>query len=486
MDRLQSEYGGEISSKEPFDSPSSFGAHVYRKHWWSKKVALIFELPNRTVEITLPATESSERVAKYICAELWHILILGVLQRWGSGILSPEDLLALEIPSPSLVRSGPTEKGQFAILLALWAERGDSASYERFRIAVENDNPILNALRDYGHDDNLIRLVALNAAHHYKEADRKWVENEGRAEALRVSELRVGKPPRRPFGKELGHDEQTGLRAYRRHWWNRRVTLVFELPDSEVAITPRLPPAYWGGKRLTRRSLSIGHVAGMLAAFGHEFQKGGSIDGALMRPFRYAFREAGYSDETFRQVALQMRERKTQAQAERKKQRERELSQVPTKRQESKPAPGRDWSLVVVQLVGVLIAISLFNFRPPEPRERVELGRLIVCGLSAYTAYVSGTSRRTGWAWLFGAFAVTYNPFVRVRLRNDDWVTLDLIVALVFLASAYRTVSARSAPRSNATSALGGDWLLVAVLLVLVVLFVFRLGLFAPRQIGIP
>jgi len=100
----------------------------------------------------------------------------------------------------------------------------------------------------------------------------------------------------------------------------------------------------------------------------------------------------------------------------------------------------RDWLLILVQLVGAAAAFNLFNFRRPESGQYIEIGRLIVCGLAAYTAYTAAVSRRTGWAWLFGVVTAIYNPFLPVRMHAHDWAALDIATVGAFLASALRII----------------------------------------------
>lgn len=100
----------------------------------------------------------------------------------------------------------------------------------------------------------------------------------------------------------------------------------------------------------------------------------------------------------------------------------------------------RDWSLLVVQLVGAATATYLFTNGAPESDDYLGVGRLVVCGLGAYSAYAVAVSRRTGWVWLFGAVAAIYNPFLPVRLRTEGWVTLDLLTAIAFFAFALSII----------------------------------------------
>jgi hypothetical protein len=64
-----------------------------------------------------------------------------------------------------------------------------------------------------------------------------------------------------------------------------------------------------------------------------------------------------------------------------------------------------------------------------------KLLRLVVCGASAYSAFVAGRSRRTGWAWTLGLIAVLFNPCVPVYLSRADWTIIDPVVAVILIIS---------------------------------------------------
>jgi hypothetical protein len=51
-----------------------------------------------------------------------------------------------------------------------------------------------------------------------------------------------------------------------------------------------------------------------------------------------------------------------------------------------------------------------------------------------YLAYAAMASSRPGWAWLLGAMAALYNPFLRVHLDRDTWTVANMatIAILVF------------------------------------------------------
>ena len=58
--------------------------------------------------------------------------------------------------------------------------------------------------------------------------------------------------------------------------------------------------------------------------------------------------------------------------------------------------------------------------------------RFIVCGVSAWVAYL-GHEWKHEWApWVFGAQAILYNPIIRIHLNVESWTVLNLIAVALF------------------------------------------------------
>ena len=62
-----------------------------------------------------------------------------------------------------------------------------------------------------------------------------------------------------------------------------------------------------------------------------------------------------------------------------------------------------------------------------------QLLRWVVCGVGAYSAYVSYGSGRTGWAFIFGVIAVLFNPISPFYMQRETWQVLDIAAAIPFL-----------------------------------------------------
>mgnify|MGYP001240890945 FL=1 len=77
----------------------------------------------------------------------------------------------------------------------------------------------------------------------------------------------------------------------------------------------------------------------------------------------------------------------------------------------------------VVLLIGVL----------PMPIGYYTLSRVVVCGCSAYFAYIFYKKKNIPNIWIFGFFAFLYNPILPVYLYEKSiWLVVNIITIVVF------------------------------------------------------
>jgi hypothetical protein len=127
-----------------------------------------------------------------------------------------------------------------------------------------------------------------------------------------------------------------------------------------------------------------------------------------------------------------------------------------------------DWSLVLIQLGGAATALYLSGASDIH-WPYLQLGRLVIFGVTGYVAYVAASSCLTGWAWLISVLAVAFNPLFRVPLNLQDWFILDLVVAIGLAASIFRVTLRHERHRMAMTVTLSGVILLsmyVAIVLI--------------------
>ena len=63
--------------------------------------------------------------------------------------------------------------------------------------------------------------------------------------------------------------------------------------------------------------------------------------------------------------------------------------------------------------------------------------RWAICFVSILVAYGFYKSKLNGWAMVFGAIAILFNPIFPVYLNKASWVLIDIISAILFFIAAY-------------------------------------------------
>jgi hypothetical protein len=69
----------------------------------------------------------------------------------------------------------------------------------------------------------------------------------------------------------------------------------------------------------------------------------------------------------------------------------------------------------------------------PMPYGYYTLSRLVVCGCSLYFAYGLYRENQNTFVWIFGFFAVLYNPIIPIHLyQKEIWVVVNILTAIFF------------------------------------------------------
>lgn len=76
-----------------------------------------------------------------------------------------------------------------------------------------------------------------------------------------------------------------------------------------------------------------------------------------------------------------------------------------------------------------------------------QLLRFVVCGVSAYVAFMAYQWQKLWATWLFGFVAILFNPLIPIHLSREFWHLIDVTCALLFIAiaSALRKPTEREA-----------------------------------------
>ncbi len=92
--------------------------------------------------------------------------------------------------------------------------------------------------------------------------------------------------------------------------------------------------------------------------------------------------------------------------------------------------------LILIATAGMLV-YAVFGH---PPYDYYTLLRWIVCGVSAYQAYVYTVFKKIGWAWAFIVIGTLFNPIFKVGLSRATWAPIDIAVAAICIVSAFISV----------------------------------------------
>lgn len=69
----------------------------------------------------------------------------------------------------------------------------------------------------------------------------------------------------------------------------------------------------------------------------------------------------------------------------------------------------------------------------PMPYGYYNLSRLVVCGCSIFYAFNSYKRKEVLFVWIFGFFAVLYNPIIPIHLYDKEiWMVVNVITGVLF------------------------------------------------------
>lgn len=63
--------------------------------------------------------------------------------------------------------------------------------------------------------------------------------------------------------------------------------------------------------------------------------------------------------------------------------------------------------------------------------------RLVTCTVCAYGAYLAVQWKQIGWAFVFGAVALLFQPFIAFRMTKQTWNYVDIATAVFLLATIF-------------------------------------------------
>lgn len=81
-------------------------------------------------------------------------------------------------------------------------------------------------------------------------------------------------------------------------------------------------------------------------------------------------------------------------------------------------------------------SIMLFLALAPWSYGYYQLLRFVVCGVSAYVAFIAYTWQKMWATCLFGFIAVLFNPLIPIHLSCELWQPIDVSCGILFIAIA--------------------------------------------------
>ncbi len=91
--------------------------------------------------------------------------------------------------------------------------------------------------------------------------------------------------------------------------------------------------------------------------------------------------------------------------------------------------------LIVFKAVAVLLLLWAFT---DHPYSYYQILRWVVCGFTAYCAYLAYEKKDNTWTWIFSIIAVLFNPIVPFYFERETWQIIDVITAVIIFVSIFK------------------------------------------------
>lgn len=85
-------------------------------------------------------------------------------------------------------------------------------------------------------------------------------------------------------------------------------------------------------------------------------------------------------------------------------------------------------------LAGTLLLLAMSTFLPYSFYVFL---RWAICLVSIYVSYGFLISKLNGWALVFGAIGIVFNPIIPIYLTKASWLPIDFIGAILFFIAGY-------------------------------------------------
>ncbi len=81
----------------------------------------------------------------------------------------------------------------------------------------------------------------------------------------------------------------------------------------------------------------------------------------------------------------------------------------------------------------IISAILLFWALDKHPYGYYNILRIMVCGTSAFCAYLFSEIENKAMVWIAGIIAILFNPIIPVHLSKEIWGPIDVIAGVILL-----------------------------------------------------
>ena len=81
----------------------------------------------------------------------------------------------------------------------------------------------------------------------------------------------------------------------------------------------------------------------------------------------------------------------------------------------------------------IIAALMLLLALAPWPYGYYQLLRLVVCGVSVYTAFVTYQWGKLWATWVFGFIAILFNPLIPIHLSRKIWQPIYVVSGILFM-----------------------------------------------------
>jgi hypothetical protein len=92
---------------------------------------------------------------------------------------------------------------------------------------------------------------------------------------------------------------------------------------------------------------------------------------------------------------------------------------------------------IVFILARVITATLLVWALAKHPIGYYTILRLVTFTVCAYGAYLAVQWKQPGWAFVFGAIAVLFQPFIVFRMTKQTWNYVDIATAIFLVATIF-------------------------------------------------